>query len=257
MSSPDIWSLGRYDAVGVRIAHIAERVVDAAARRRALRDAAVVDLACGTGSAAIAAAARGARVTGVDITPELIAQAAGRSGDVDWRVGDAADTGLPGASFDAVVSNMGIIFVEPERLLTEVARLSKPGAVFAFSAWVWAEDNPLFDPLVTVLGPPARTGFSPDQWGDEGIVAERLAPYVDDVAVDRGEHRWEFASVDEGMHWLRAESPMHVATFQRVGDAAEELTSAFTEALQRHAGPSGAVAFDSPYAVVSAVYRAS
>jgi len=46
MSSPDIWSLGRYDAVGVRIAHIAERVVDAAARRRDLRDAAVVDLAC-------------------------------------------------------------------------------------------------------------------------------------------------------------------------------------------------------------------
>jgi hypothetical protein len=51
VSSPSIWSAGRYDAVGERIAHIAERVVDAVGRRRPLADATVVDLACGTGSA--------------------------------------------------------------------------------------------------------------------------------------------------------------------------------------------------------------
>ncbi|MCV7073552.1 SAM-dependent methyltransferase, partial [Mycobacterium rufum] len=50
MTSPSIWSAGRYDAVGERIAHIAERVVDAAARRRPLDGATVVDLACATGS---------------------------------------------------------------------------------------------------------------------------------------------------------------------------------------------------------------
>ncbi len=67
------WAAGRYDALGDRIAGIADEVVAAAARRTTLRDAAVVDLACGTGSAALAAAATGAVVTGADITPELIA----------------------------------------------------------------------------------------------------------------------------------------------------------------------------------------
>ncbi len=91
MASSTIWSSGRYDAVGERIAAIADRVVEAAERRRPLHGAAVVDLACGTGSAALAAASRGARVTGVDYTPELLDIAAQRAGAdaVTWRAGDA------------------------------------------------------------------------------------------------------------------------------------------------------------------------
>jgi len=63
MSSPTIWSAGRYESVGERIAPIAAEVVDAADRRAPVRDAALLDLACGTGNAALAAATRGARVT--------------------------------------------------------------------------------------------------------------------------------------------------------------------------------------------------
>ena len=96
----------------------------------------MADLACGTGSAALAAAAAGARVTGVDVTPELIAIGAHKAEKpgrpITWVTADAADTGLPGGSFDAVVSNMGIIFVEPTRQVAEIARLLKPGGVLAF-----------------------------------------------------------------------------------------------------------------------------
>ena len=119
MSSPISWSSGRYDAIGDHIAAIGVDVVSAVARLLPLRGAAVVDLACGTGSVALAASAAGARVTGVDITPELIALAAQKAeaagAAVNWVTGDASDTGLPGGSFDAVVSNMGIIFVEPDQ----------------------------------------------------------------------------------------------------------------------------------------------
>lgn len=257
MTSPSIWSAGRYDAVGERIAHIAERVVDAAARRRPLDGATVVDLACGTGSAAVAAAGRGAEVTGVDLTPELIDLAAQRAPHISWTVGDAADTGLPPGSFDVAVSNMGIIFVEPVSQVAEVARLLKPAGVLAFSSWVRAQSNPLFDPVIAVLGAPATTGFSPDQWGDDAVVADRLGPRFTDLQIERGEHRWEFASVDDAMTWLQNESPMHVATFARAGDARAPLADAFTAALRQHADPSGVVAFSSPYVVVSAVYRAS
>ena len=249
--------MGRYDAVGERIAHIAERVVDAAARRRSLDGTAVVDLACGTGSAAVAAAARGARVTGVDLTPELIDLATRRAPHLTWTVGDAADTGLPPGSFDTAVSNMGIIFVEPAGQVAEIARLLKPAGVLAFSSWVRAQSNPLFDPVIAVLGAPATTGFSPDQWGDDAVVADRLTPQFTDLLIERGEHRWEFASVAAALDWLQKESPMHVATFARAGAARQELADAFGAALQQHAEPSGVVAFSSPYVVVSAVYRAS
>lgn len=243
--------------MGERIAHIAERVVDAVGRRRPLEDATVADLACGTGSAAVAAAARGAQVIGVDLTPELIDLAAQRAAHITWTVGDAADTGLPGGSFDAVVSNMGIIFVEPVSQVAEIARLLKPAGVLAFSSWVRAQSNPLFDPVIAVLGAPATVGFSPDQWGDEALVADRLAPHFTELEFERGEHRWEFASVSAALEWLQTESPMHVATFGRAGAARRELAEAFAAALQQHAEPSGVVAFSSPYVVVSAVYRAS
>ncbi|MCV7055025.1 class I SAM-dependent methyltransferase [Mycolicibacterium gilvum] len=258
MTSSTFWSAGRYDAVGDRIAPIAREVVDAADARRPLRDAAVVDLACGTGSAALDAAARGARVTGVDITPELIAIAAERDGAaaVRWRTGDASDTGLPATSFDAAVSNMGIIFVEPARQVAEVARLLKPGGVFAFSSWVRSVSNPLFDPVLAVLGPPATSTFSPDQWGDEAVLTERLGSQFDGVDVRRGDHRWEFESMTAAMRFLTSESPMHVETFRRADSSQRaRLAAEFEDALRPHLEPSGSVAFLSPYVVVTATLR--
>ncbi|MDA2894415.1 class I SAM-dependent methyltransferase [Mycolicibacterium sp. BiH015] len=255
MGSPTIWSSGRYDAVGERIAPIASQLVDAAERRRALGGTDVIDLACGTGSAALAAAARGARVTGVDYTPQLIAIAQDRDGAdaVTWRIGDASDTGLPAGTFDVAVSNMGIIFVDPGRQVPELVRLLKPAGVLAFSAWVRNVDNPLFDPVVAVLGAPAKAAFSPDQWGDTATLTERLDAYFDEIDVQRGEHRWEFESMDAALHWLRAESPVHVATFSRADAAQQELlTTEFEKALRPHRQRSGAIAFTSPYVVVSA-----
>ena len=259
MTSSTIWSAGHYDAVGQRIAPIAEQVVGALDSRQPLRDAAVVDLACGTGSAALAAAARGARVTGVDLTPELIAIAAGRDGAdaVTWQVADASATGLPTAAFDAAVSNMGIIFVDPDRQVAELTRLLKPAGQLAFSAWARDASNPFFDPVVAVLGPPPATGFSPDQWGDADIVTDRLAPFFDDIDVWRGRHRWQFESMAAALHFLRAESPMHVATFRRASpQQRDRLAAEFEKALSQHLEPSGAVAFTAPYAVVSATLRA-
>lgn len=259
MASSTIWSSGRYDAVGDRIAPIAEQVVDAADRRRSLRGATLIDLACGTGSAALAAAARGAQVTGLDITPELVAIAAGRSGSdaVRWHTGDASDTGLPAGSFDVAVSNMGIIFVDPEQQVAEVTRLLKPVGVLAFSAWRRRVNNPFFDPVVTVLGPPAASGFSPDQWGDAEIVTDRLAPHFDDIEVTGDLLRWEFASMSAALHFLRDESPMHVATFRRADPAQQQrLAAEFENALRPHQERSGTVAFTAPYVVISATLRA-
>jgi SAM-dependent methyltransferase len=255
------WAAGRYDALGDRIAGIAHEVVAAAARRTALRDAAVVDLACGTGSAALAAAATGAVVTGADITPELMAigaQKAARKGlrPITWVTADAADTGLPSESFDAAVSNMGIIFVEPSGQVAELNRLLKPGGVLCFSSWVHAAANPLFDPVVEVVGLPPATGFTPDQWGDPDVVTARLAAGFDAIEIETGMLTWEFDSLRSALHFLSEESPTHVDIFRRADPMQrEQLAAAFESALGRYVDRSGVVGFDSPYAVVSALRR--
>ncbi|MDT5018269.1 MAG: hypothetical protein QOD39_4429 [Mycobacterium sp.] len=260
MSSPTIWSSGRYEAVAERIADIATEVIDAAERRVPLREAVLVDLACGTGSAALAAAARGARVTAVDITPELIAigtqraHVAGRS--LTWVTADASDTGLPERSFDAVVSNMGTIFVEPSRQVAEFGRLLKADGVLAFSSWVHDTVNPFFNPILSVLGAPPSSGYSPDQWGDAATTTARLSTDFDDVEIEPAVHTWQFATLEAAMRFLTNESPMHVSVFGNVDQAQhDELVTAFETAMRAHVDADGHVAFDSPYVVVTARRR--
>jgi len=260
MTGPDVWSTGRYEAVAERIAPIAARVVDAAAHRTQLRDAALVDLACGTGSAALAAAQRGARVTAVDITPELLAlaerkaQAAGLS--IDWVTADASASGLPDASFDAAVSNMGIIFVEPAAQVAELARLLKPGATLAFSAWVREDDNPFFTPMIETLGPPPPREYTPDQWGDRDLIHERLSSHFSDIAVETGLHTWLFPSVEAAVTFVAHESPMHVSVFDHLDSTLREpLLTAFRTAFETHLRDDGTVAYDAPYVVIAAQRR--
>lgn len=259
MAGPTSWAIGRYESVAQRISGIAIRTVDRAGHRSPLGGATVADLACGTGSAALAAAARGALVTGVDLTPELLDQArdkaAGAGPAVTWLAADAADTGLPAASFDVVVSNMGIIFVEPERQLAEIVRLLRPDGTLAFSSWVRSSSNPFFDPIVAVLGAPPAAGFTPDQWGDPATASRRLSGHFDGVEIDPGALTWRFDSLDAALGFLTDESPMHVDVFRGLdGGTRQELLEAFRVALLPHVD-GGAVAFDAPYAIISATLR--
>jgi SAM-dependent methyltransferase len=252
-----IWSSGRYESVAERISRIAVQTVDAAAGRRELAGAAVVDLACGTGSAALAAAARGAVVTAVDVTPELVAQAeqkaAAAGAAVTWITADAAHTGLPDAAFDTVVSNMGIVFVDPQQQVDELERILKPAGVLAFSTWVRDTRNPLFDPIIEVFGAPSATG--PDQWGDREVAEQRLTTGFRDIEFVRGAFTWEYESVDAAVAFVTNESPMHVAVFSHADDEQRaRLTDAFVAALTPYADDSG-VRFDASYAVVTAVRR--
>jgi ubiquinone/menaquinone biosynthesis C-methylase UbiE len=258
--SSTLWSAGRYEAVAQQIAPIADQVVAAVGARAPLSGRALVDLACGTGSAAIAAARAGAHVTALDITAELVAlgehTAAAAGVTIDWRVGDAAATGLPESSYDAAVSNMGIIFVAPDAQVTELARLLRPGAALAFSSWVRDTVNPFFDPILATLGAPPNRGNTPDQWGDQDTAAQRLSDYFDHVEFDAGKHRWQFESHSAALRFVTAESPMHVDIFSRLDtDQAAGLTTAFSDALGAHAGADGTVSFDASYVVITATRR--
>src|SRR5665213_2834070 len=101
-----------------------------------------LDLCCGPGVAAAAAAARGAVACGLDFSPAMLAQARASNPDLRFHQGDAEAVPLPDASFDAIVSNFGIHHVpRPERALTEALRVLRPGGVLAFTTWAAPTHN--------------------------------------------------------------------------------------------------------------------
>jgi ubiquinone/menaquinone biosynthesis C-methylase UbiE len=98
---------------------------------------AVIDLGCGTGVAARRVALRpgfSGHVTGIDLSPFLIETATQLAGDenLTFRVGDTQSLDLGAGEFDAVVANTVISHVErPTEMLSEIARIARPGASIA------------------------------------------------------------------------------------------------------------------------------
>jgi len=100
----------------------------------------VLDVATGTGSAALSAASTGARVWALDLTPEMLQRAqelgAVAGLDVTWVHGDAEALPFPDASFDRVLSSLGVMFVaNHQRAADELVRVCRPGGVIGLCSW--------------------------------------------------------------------------------------------------------------------------
>ncbi|MDQ6778342.1 MAG: methyltransferase domain-containing protein [Actinomycetota bacterium] len=117
-------------------------------------DVDVIDLACGTGNAALLAAGRGARVVGVDGSSRLLDVAHERARaqglEIDFRKGDLADLPVASATADLVVSIFGLIFApQPAQALREVSRVLRPGGRMLMTAWIPA--GPI-DAMIGAMG---------------------------------------------------------------------------------------------------------
>lgn len=153
----------------------------------------VLDVGCGTGVVALTARRVGARVSGLDLTPELLARAKEHSAvagfeDIAWREGDAEVLPYNDGEFDVVLSQFGHMFAPRHEVVTkEMLRVLRPGGVIAFNTWPPEVGlGPLFA-LVGSYSPPLPPGVSPSpQWGDVGIVKQRLGNAVRDLRFDRG-----------------------------------------------------------------------
>jgi SAM-dependent methyltransferase len=151
----------------------------------------VLDVACGTGVVSVTAARLGARVTGLDLTPELLERARENARiarvEVDWHEGDVEKLPFGDAVFDVVMSQFGHIFApRPDVAIGEMLRVLKPGGTIAFSTW----PPELFVGRIFALGasylPPPPPGVAPPtQWGDPNIVQQRLGAAVRDILFDR------------------------------------------------------------------------
>jgi SAM-dependent methyltransferase len=152
----------------------------------------VLDVACGTGVVAVTAARLGARVTGLDLTPELLERARENSKiadvEIDWHEGDVEKLPFADATFDAVLSQYGHIFApQPEVAITEMLRVLKPGGTIAFSTWppdfLVAR---MFALVARCMPPPPPGAAPPPAWGDPSIVRQRLGAAVKDLVFSAG-----------------------------------------------------------------------
>jgi ubiquinone/menaquinone biosynthesis C-methylase UbiE len=150
----------------------------------------VLDVACGTGVVAITAAGKGARVSGLDLTPELLERARENSRlgglDIDWREGDAEQLPYADQEFDVVLSQFGHMFApRPDVTIAEMLRVLKKGGTIAFSTWPPELYIGRMFALVSRYLPPPPGVSPPGQWGEPTIVRERLGAAVRDLAFDR------------------------------------------------------------------------
>ncbi|HEU0193726.1 MAG TPA: methyltransferase domain-containing protein [Gaiellales bacterium] len=179
----------------------------------------VLDVACGTGNAAIRAAEAGARVTGVDLTPELFEagrrEAAGSGVALEWVQGDAEELPFEDESFDVVLSTFGCMFAPRHAVAAaEIARVLRPGGRLGITAWTPEGGmGSFFRTVGTYMPPPPPIAQPPALWGSEHHVRELFAG--SDVYLEFRRDTVEqarFESTDEAIEYMATRfGPMMMA----------------------------------------------
>lgn len=168
------WSEGDFNVIALAVMAASEAVVSAVDVHAGER---VLDIACGSGNAALIAARRNADVTGIDYVPALVerakmrAQAEGTK--VDFRVGDAQELPFPDGSFDVVVSVFGVMFApDQQRAARELLRVTRPGGRIGVVSWMPEEFGGDFFRTHGKYLPPPPGLAPPVRWGSEAGVRE-------------------------------------------------------------------------------------
>lgn len=165
---------------------------------RVAAGARLLDVGCGAGQTAIPAAQAGMRVAAIDIAANLVQagrQRAAQAGvAVDFREGDAEAIPYPAATFDCVISLIGAMFApRPERVVAELARVSRPGARLCMANWTPASLPAQMFNLAAQWVPLPPGVQPPVLWGDEDTVHERLAADFTGIRLVRRHYpRWAY-----------------------------------------------------------------
>lgn len=184
-----MWALGDYPAVAIDVIPELGRILVAATGVGPGQR--VLDVAAGTGNAAVPAALAGADVVASDLTPELFpagrAFAAHEGVELTWEEGDAEALPYPDASFDAVLSCVGVMFTpHHQRAADELVRVCRPGGRIGLVSWTpTGFVGEMFRTMKPYAPPPPPGAQPPPLWGDEEHVRALLGDRVTDVVARR------------------------------------------------------------------------
>jgi SAM-dependent methyltransferase len=151
----------------------------------------VLDVAAGTGNAAIPAAQTGASVVASDLVPELLesgrALAAEQGVELEWREGNAHALPFGDNEFDVVMSCIGVMFAPfHEQAADELVRVTKPGGRIGLINWTpEGHIGQLFATMKPHMPPPPPGAQPPPLWGQEDHVRELFGDRVTDLVTER------------------------------------------------------------------------
>lgn len=200
-----VWSQGDWPDFATLIQPVAEEIAEAVGVGSG---DALLDVATGSGNVAFAAARRGARVTGLDIVPDLVeaarARFAGERLEGEFVVGHAEELPFEDDSFDRVTSSFGAMFAPRQELAAaELARVVRPGGRIAVTAWTPEGLNgQMFATLGKHMPPPPEGFVPPVMWGVEEHV-RGLFPGLE-VSCEKRISTIEFPSLDGWMEYCEA-----------------------------------------------------
>jgi SAM-dependent methyltransferase len=228
------WSEGDFSVVAGIVMPVAEDLAEAL---DILPGEQVLDVACGSGNGALAAARRAwGNTVGSDFVPALLERGRERAAaerlDVKFIEGDAVDLPFGEGEFDVVMSIFGAMFAaDQEKAATELLRVCKPGGRIGMANWTpEGFVGEMFKTNAKHVPPPPGVN-PPLLWGTEGRVRELFGDAISDLRMERRISVQRFRSAD---HWLEIFrtyfGPTKVA-FERVGPDGEAALEADLRAL--------------------------
>jgi SAM-dependent methyltransferase len=253
------WSSGDFAVVAARIQLVAEHLCDTADLRAGWR---VLDVATGSGNAAIAAARHGCTVVGIDYVPSLLERgrqrAAAEGLEVNLLEGDAEALPFPDDSFDAVTSVFGSMFApDHAQAAAELLRVCRPGGTIALASWTpEGFIGELFRTVGAHVPPPAGVP-SPMLWGTEGHLRGLFGDGIASLEVAERTFTWRFRSAEEFVEFFRRWYGPTLKAFAALEDDARDALErdlvALAERFDRLGGD--AIAIPATYTEAVAVKR--
>jgi SAM-dependent methyltransferase len=231
------WGAGDFAVVARHTVFPGELVCEAADLRAGQR---VLDVATGSGNAALSAARRGADTVGVDYVQSLLERGRQRASaeqvTVEFRDGDCEALPFPDDSFDVVLSVFGAMFApNHQRTADELMRVCRPGGKIANVSWTpegfWGQAFALRSKFL----PPPPGLTPPTAWGREDHLRNLFG---DRVSVDRAERRltdFRHRSASDWLDFFRTYfGPMVIAFEQLSGAQRDEFAAELKTLAEEH-----------------------
>jgi SAM-dependent methyltransferase len=218
------WSEGDFAMVAGIVMMVAEELAEALDIVPGER---VLDVACGSGNGALAAARRAwGNTVGADFVPSLLERGRERAAaerlDVEFVEADATDLPFGDGEFDVVMSIFGAMFAaDQEKAAAELLRTCKSGGRIGMANWV--PDSGVGKMFMTIAkhAPPPEGVPSPLRWGTEEGLRELLGDGISDLRIERRKSRQVFRSADHFLDFFRTYFGPTKVAFERVGPDGE------------------------------------
>jgi ubiquinone/menaquinone biosynthesis C-methylase UbiE len=245
------WSSGDYAVIGTTLAIMGELLCEAVDVQAGER---VLDVAAGNGNATVAAARRWASVTSTDYVPALLergrAKAEAERLPAAFQYADAEDLPFADASFDVVLSVVGVMFTaNQEQAAAELLRVCRAGGRIGLANWT---PEGFIGQVFRTIGkhvPPPAGVKSPALWGTEARLRELFGDGIAQLTTTKRHFVFRYRSAEHMLDVFRTYYGPMLKAFAALDEAGQQaLARDLTELMERfnQAGPN-ALAIPSEY----------